>query len=267
MLRGALLAALTLLAGAGAIAQIRPMRLDIGSPAPASVLYIGSSFFYYNNGINNIVGNLARAGDPPARPASTMITISGAGFDWHDVDSYFRPDAVARYTIDRNNELHFNSRSPLFDVAIMMDCSQCALHPDLKANFHAYAKKDAEIVRKHGARPVFFMSWAYQDHPEMTQGLAEAYTQIGNDNDALVIPAGLAFARSLRDHPEIPLYVADKRHPTLAGGYLAAATTYATIWRRSPVGLKETAGLPADVALALQTAAWATVQDYFGARN
>jgi hypothetical protein len=32
-------------------------------------------------------------------------------------------------------------------------------------------------VRKHGARPVYFMSWAYQDKPEMTAQLAEAYTR------------------------------------------------------------------------------------------
>ena len=100
--------------------------------------------------------------------------------------------------------------------------------------------------------------------PEMTAALAEAYTVAGNDNDALVIPAGLAFARVVKEQPKINLYVADKRHPTLAGTYLAAGTTYAALFRRSPVGLKYTAGLDAGTAKVLQEAAWATVQDYFG---
>jgi len=36
---------------------------------------------------------------------------------------------------------------------------------------------------------------AYKDKPEMTVQLAEEYTIAGNESDALVIPAGLAFAK------------------------------------------------------------------------
>ena len=62
--------------------------------------------------------------------------------------------------------------------------------------FTEYAKKNSDIVRAKGAKPVFFMSWAYADKPEMTAQLAEAYTVAGNANNALVIPAGLAFAQA-----------------------------------------------------------------------
>ena len=41
----------------------------------------------------------------------------------------------------------------------MMDCSQCPIHPTLKSQFTEYAKKDSDIVRKHGAKPVLFMSY------------------------------------------------------------------------------------------------------------
>ena len=92
--------------------------------------------------------------------------------------------------------------------------------------------------------------------------MAEAYTRVGNENDALVIPAGLAFARVVEQRPDINLYLPDKRHPTLAGTYLAAATTYAALFKRSPVGLGYTAGLDPEVARFLQTVAWETVQGY-----
>jgi hypothetical protein len=111
------------------------------------------------------------------------------------------------------------------------------------------------------------MSWAYADKPEMTQQLADAYTRAGNDNGALVIPAGLAFARSIRERPDLNLYVADKRHPSLAGTYLAAATTYAAIFGSSPEGNSYTAGLDAETARFLQTTAWLTVRDYLGTRR
>lgn len=77
-----------------------------------------------------------------------------------------------------------------------------------------------------------------------------------------VIPAGLAFARVVEQYPEIELYAADKRHPSLAGSYLAAAVTYMTLFDRQPVGLSYTAGLDPAIARALQEAARDTVRDY-----
>jgi len=106
------------------------------------------------------------------------------------------------------------------------------------------------------------MSWAYADKPEMTAQLAEAYTRAGNDNGVMVVPAGLAFAKAGR-HPEINLYAPDKRHPSMAGTYLAAATLYAALFKAAPVGLSYTAGLDAATAHRLQTVAWETVQDYY----
>jgi hypothetical protein len=139
----------------------------------------------------------------------------------------------------------------------------CPIHPQLKTVFREYAKKHADTVRKHGAKPVFFMSWAYADAPEMTAELAEAYTQAANDNEVFVIPAGLAFARAIAQRPDLGLYAPDKRHPSVMGSYLAACTTYAALFRKSPVGLKYGADLDEATARFLQTVAWETVRDYF----
>ena len=111
------------------------------------------------------------------------------------------------------------------------------------------------------------MSWAYADKPEMTAELADAYTKAGNDNGALVIPAGLAFAAALKQRPGLVLHAADKRHPSVAGTYLAAATVYAALFKKSPEGLKYTAGLDGDTARFLQTVAWQTVQDYYAPKQ
>ena len=108
------------------------------------------------------------------------------------------------------------------------------------------------------------MTWAYKDKPEMTAQLAEEYTIAGNDNDALVIPAGLAFAKAIGKKPDLELYQPDKRHPSQIGTYLAACTTYASIYGKSPVGNAYTAGIDAQTANFLQAAAWETVQEYFG---
>jgi len=247
-----------------AAAQMRPKLLDSGVARPASAIYIGNSFFYYNNSMHNHVSLLLRAADPTYRLRTTSVTISGSGSDWHDVESYFRPNAIGTYSFDADNNVVFNKiDGRLFDLAILMDCSQCPIHPQLKSVFYDFSKKHSDTVRKHGAKPVFFMSWAYADKPEMTDELAEAYTKAGNDNDAFVIPAGLAFARSKKERAQLNLYAADKRHPSLAGTYLAAGTIYAALFKKSPVGLKYTAGLDEETAKFLQTVAWETAQDYY----
>jgi len=249
-----------------ALAQTKPVVTSLGPDFPKSEIFIGNSFFYYNNGLPGHVSLLERAADPDHKQdyRATMVTIGGSGFDWHDVESYFRPNAIGSYSFDDHNNVVFNKRDKLFDAAVMMDCSQCPIHPRLKTVFTEFAKKDSDIVRAHGARPVFFMSWAYADKPEMTAQLAEAYTIAGNANDALVIPAGLAFARALSGQPELNLYAADKRHPSLAGTYLAACTVFAALTGRSPVGNSYLAGIDEPTAHFLQTVAWQTVQDYYG---
>ena len=260
-----LLTAGALLFGTGTTwADTAPLRSTVGQEPAHSVLWIGNSFFYYNNSMHSHVGELARQASPRQDVRGVSITISGSGLDWHDVASYLRPDGVGRYSFVGNNEVLFNKPGKQFDTVIMMDCSQCPIHPQLKTTFHEFAKKDAEIVRSYGARPVLFMSWAYQDKPEMTAQLAQAYTQAGNANDALVIPAGLAFARAIAAKPELELYQPDKRHPTLAGTYLAACTTFAALTGTSPVGNAYTAGLNADLAGYLQRTAWETVRAYYG---
>ena len=247
-------------------AQTRPKITSLGPNFPKTEMFIGNSFFYYNNGLPGHVALLEKAADSDnkANYRTTMVTIGGSGYDWHDVESYFRPKSVGYYSFDDHNVVVFNPPGKLFDAVVMMDCSQCPIHPRLKTVFTEFAKKDSDIVRAHGATPIFFMSWAYADKPEMTAQLAEAYTVAGNANNALVIPAGLAFARARAKRPELNFYVVDNRHPTLIGTYLAACTTFAALTGRSPVGNTYLAGIDEPTAHFLQTVAWETVQDYYG---
>ena len=250
------------LACAGAGAQPRPERVELGAEA-RSFLWVGNSFFYYNNSMHGHVAALGRGLNPPVALRGVSLTISGSGIDWHDIGAYLKPDLIGRYSFVGDNEIVFNKPGRQFDGVIMMDCSQCPIHPQLKSVFAEQMKKQSQTVVSYGARPVFFMSWAYKDKPAMTAQLAEAYTSAGNANDALVVPAGLAFARAIAKRPDLELYQPDKRHPSLAGTYLAACTVFAALTKKSPVGSTYNAGLDQDLAKFLQATAWETAQAYY----
>ena len=246
-------------------AQTRPV---VGAPRSdkiETIMYVGNSFFYFNNGMPSLVARLAASAPEAARSrlTGTMVTIGGSGFDWHDMESYLRPNAIGYYTFDDQNNIVFNKRAKFYDAVLMMDCSQCPIHPQLRPIFFDYARKNAEIVRRHGSEPMLFMSWAYEDRPEMTEQLAEAYTKAGNDNQQLVIPAGLAFARVVKERPDLKLYQPDRRHPTLVGSYLAAAVIYSAIMQKSPEPNSYRAELDDSTALYLRKTAWSVTQAYY----
>ena len=252
-----------------ALAQTKPAVTSLGPDFPKTEIFIGNSFFYYNNGMPGQSPCWKRAADPDHKK----------GLSRDDGDDRRLGLRLARrrelfpaqrhrllFVSRRQNNVIFNKLDKLFDVAVMMDCSQCPIHPRLKTVFTEFAKKNSDIVRAHGAKPVFFMSWAYADKPEMTAQLAEAYTVAGNENNALVIPAGLAFARAIGKQPELNLHAPDKRHPSPAGTYLGV---HGVCRADRPLAGRQSylAGIDEPTARFLQTVAWETVQDYFWGRN
>ena len=76
------------------------------------------------------------------------------------------------------------------------------------------------------------------------------------------MPAGLAFQRALAGRPDLALHVADRRHPSLEGTYLAACTVLAAVYGKNPIGSAYTAGLTAETAAYLQRVAWETVSAF-----
>lgn len=255
---------LFLLAMAAAASAYEAPKVTKTTPVdPKSAIFIGNSFFYYNNSMHGHLRNIISAADKKKPFRGTSVTISGSGLDWHQVEAYFQPNGIGRYSFVGDNKVQFNTLDKLFDIAIMMDCSQCPIHPDLSKVFVEFARKHSDTVRKHGAEPILFMSWAYADAPEMTEQLADAYVKVGNANNAMVIPAGLAFAKSIAMRADLDLYVPDKRHPSLMGTYLAANVVYASLFKKTPVGNGYTAGLDPAVARHLQTVAWDTVKEFY----
>src|SRR6185437_16850406 len=108
-------------------AQSRPTRADLGGEAH-SFLWVGNSFFYYNNSMHRHVSALGHGLAPQVALRGVSLTISGSGIDWHDIGAYLRPDLIGRYSFVGDNQIRFNKPGRQFDGVIMMDCSQCPIH-------------------------------------------------------------------------------------------------------------------------------------------
>src|SRR4051812_47398646 len=78
-------------------ADVAPKRTQLDGERAESVLWVGSSFFYYNNGIQSMMSLLSQSAGKELHMRNVMAAIGGAGIDWHDVDSYLKPGAKIGY--------------------------------------------------------------------------------------------------------------------------------------------------------------------------
>jgi len=207
------------------------------SPAPnhnriePSILLVGNSFTAINGGIAQQLKSLV--------PTGNIASVAPGGYTlakhWNDENTRQTiRDRQWKYVV-----LQEQSQTPIFDLA----------------KFREFAGALDQEIKRGGAKTILFMTWERPDsvaYGVTTTNLAAAYESVGADLGAKVAPVGLAFARSLRERPELSLYTQDG-HPTLQGTYLAACVLYSTIFEQSPVGKSSPdESLAADVQTYLQ---------------
>lgn len=247
-LANGLLACLSALFLAGtAFAQPAPKVTTI--EPPKHVLLVGNSFYYYNRSLHNHLRDLVKEADAANEKTYTFrsLTVSGARLG------------------DITGALEEQLKSRKWDVVIVQGHSTepMVTNAERYETFRAAARKSVQLIRDAGAKPGLFLTWAYQDRPEMLKPLAEGYVGTANELDAFVVPVGYAFERALKARPGLTLHYKDKSHPSVAGTYLAACTFYATLYRKSPVGNAYVADLDQETAAYLQGIAWETVKAFF----
>jgi hypothetical protein len=179
------------------------------------VLFIGNSFTYYNNGVDEALKGLDHS------IAVQRIAVGGYAL----MDHWQRGQAI--------DAIH----SQRWDYVVLQEQSRLSVIGP--SQFSAYAAKLSNEIRAAGAQPVLFMTWQRPDSVQSgvtTENLAAAYHRVGSQVGAKVAPAGQAFADALHERSQLSLYSEDG-HPTVAGTYLAACVIYATLFGKSPAGL------------------------------
>ena len=189
-----------------------------------SILFIGNSYTYYNGGVDEMLKNIALAEGDTLYTES--FTMGGAKFS----------------DFCNNSETFDRIRSRAWDYVVLQEQSQLPAFPpsQVEAECYPFAKRLCDSIRANDSctQILFFMTWGRQNGDQtncgfyeplctydgMQQRLRESYVQMADDNNAVVVPVGLAWKYVRDNYPEINLYQSDESHPTLEGTYLAALT-------------------------------------------
>lgn len=236
-------------------------------PAQAkSVLWLGNSYVATNN-LPNLLYQLALSGGDTIQYDSN--TPGGYTLQMHS------QDANTAAKINQQNWdyviLQAQSQEPSLDT------------PYVVANVFPYARILDSLIHLNDSctQTMFYMTWGRKNgdasncaayppvctYSGMQDQLRNRYLQMGNDNGAIVAPCGEAWRDAIATSPAFDLYMADESHPSLHGSYLNACVFYASIYRRSPVGLTYYGGLPSADAQFLQQVAASCVLDSMSVWN
>ncbi|WP_394727059.1 hypothetical protein [Altererythrobacter sp. GH1-8] len=207
-----------------------PKVKQLQNAKPHTILFVGNSYFYYNDSLHNHVQRMAAAAGVVELDELTYksATIGGAALRDHAIEHLLEPSNLRVDTP--------------YEVVILQGGSFEPLSENRRKLFIETARDYAARVRASGAEPVLYMTHAYVPphrnyRSDMIQDVASLYLETGNAIDALVIPVGVAFAEAYRRNPKIELHKSfDGSHPSLLGTYLATAVTFASLYQTSPIG-------------------------------
>ncbi len=181
---------------------------------PTRILFIGNSYTFFNGGLDKHLKGLASSVE------AESIAVGGYSLEKHFSDAS---------TLKKIREGKWN-------YVVLQEQSQIPVVGQSK--FYEAVRHLDDEIRRSGAKTVLLMTWERPDsvvNGVTTKGLADAYTTIGSEINAIVAPAGLAFANAMSKKPDYVLCSQDG-HPTHSGTYLAVCVLYRSIFGLSPVG-------------------------------
>ena len=215
------------------------------APPPATILFVGNSFTFWNGGLWKHMQGLSATHGEGTGAKTSRVVRGGASL------KVLWKRTKARDTIANGD----------FDVIVLQE----DLPETTVVDFHTYAAKFDALAHEAGSRLIFFMAWNYERLDWMSmEEIAAEHRKMAETLGAEVAPCGLAWQRAMAERPEIDIYDQDREHPSVHGTYLTLLVIYSTIYGESAVDLDLTPPdefqiTPEDDAW-LRRVAWETVQ-------
>lgn len=229
------------------------LAILLAYPLPSSsqdalkILFIGSSYFNYNN------------------LPELFMQFSRQGGKELDVDQYI-PSGLFLGDHAENPITLSKIKADKWDYVILQGSGPGLAYPDSTTEHPVYPaiKKLMKNIARNdeGSQIVFCMPWAFEDgmtwkkgwnddYDEMQQKINVTSMQYAQELGFMLAPVGMAWSLVLKekDYPLHYLHFRDWNHPTKRGSYLMACVLYTTIFKESCADISYSSGLDPEEAL------------------
>ncbi len=180
------------------------------------VLFVGNSYTYYSN-LPHLVSLISDS--TQTKLITSKSTIGGARLSDHWRE---KKGLQTKTLIEHGN----------FDIVVLQDHSMSAIEqPD---SLLLYSKKFSDLIKKNGAQPYLYATWAREKAPQYQETITKVYDQAARDNNAGIVRVGEAWTLSKKLRPEIKLYLSDGSHPSPLGSFLAACAFVKALTKELP---------------------------------
>ena len=225
-------------------------RASTPGVSPLRVLFVGNSHTYYHD-MPQMIAQLAAAAQERRGLEVALEVAGGATLAQH------LEGGRVRERLSQNR----------WDYVVLQEQQQRPTWraAQLEREFYAPARTLDVLIRTASAKTVLFMTAGRQDgdpgnvsgdtYENMQERSRDSHTRLAGELDARLAPIGLAWRWAHQQRPDLPLWAADRYHPSLHGSYLAACVLYSVIYDHSPRDNPYTGGLSAADAQFLQKAA------------
>jgi len=117
--------------------------------SPKRILFVGNSYFYYNDSLHNHVRRIAIAADPASEKSLQYksATIGGAPLAHHNIQYLIEPG-------------HLGMKQP-YEVVILQGNSTAALSDSRRASFREKVLEFNAEIMKHGGKTALYMTHAH----------------------------------------------------------------------------------------------------------
>lgn len=107
-----------------------------------------------------------------------------------------------------------------FDIVVMQEHSMGAIEQPDSLLF--YSKKFSDYIKKNGAQPYLYSTWAREKVPQYQETITDVYNQAARENNTGIVNVGETWAIAKRLRPKIELYIFDGSHQSPLGAFLTA---------------------------------------------
>ena len=161
-----------------------------------------------------------------------------------------------------------------WDFVILQEQSQkSGLGGKSSQGFHNAVASFSKIIRDTGSTPCLYLTWGrkagdkknpkiYPNYQAMQKKISTAYFKAGKNNQARILPVGLAYSKVKQQDQALfeSLYKKDGSHPSAIGAYVVSSVFWSGLTGTDPTTIKWRGAIEKPKALMLRQAAQSALE-------